>query len=277
MPGARVEAGRRASRLAVALACAALAACAPKADIAWPQGPLTPSASAIAAFDRAAAPCRAAASLSAEVSVSGRLGREKVRGRLLVGVDASGRLRVEALAPFGAPVFVLAAAGGRATLLLPREGRVVRDAPAGEVLDALAGLRVGAADLRALLAGCVAAGDAAEGFTVGASSVVVLDGRARAALRDQAGDPLIVAGEIDAPGAVLRVGYAEFAGDGRPRAIRVQRALSPAAVDLHLRLSQVDAAAPLGADLAEVRVPADARPMTLDELRRSSPLAAREP
>lgn len=275
MRAAPAEGTRRTARWAIALACASLAACAPKAEIVWPSGAPVPSAGAVPAFERAARACRAVESATAEVSVSGRLGRERVRGRLLLGADRDGRLRVEALAPFGEPVFVLVAEHGRATLLLPREGRVLRDAPAGEVLDALAGLRIEPADLHALLAGCIVTGAPGEGAAVGGYALVSLDGRARVAVREGQGEPRIVSGEIAAPGAPLRVGYAEFGADGRPRLVRIQRAVAPSVVDLQFRLSHVETGVPLAADAVTVRVPPDASPMTLDDLRRSSPLAAR--
>jgi hypothetical protein len=39
-----------------------------------------------------------------------------------------------------------------------------------------------------------------------------------------------------------------------------------------IRLSQVDVNQPLGDDAFRVEIPADAKPLTLEELRRSGPL-----
>ena len=66
--------------------------------------------------------------------------------------------------------------------------------------------------------------------------------------------------------------YDEFAS-GRPGAVRLT-ATGPNATgtDLTLRLSQVEINVPLDAAVFEVDVPADATPLTLDELRRSGPL-----
>jgi hypothetical protein len=66
-------------------------------------------------------------------------------------------LRLEGVAPFGTPVFILVADGSRGTLLLSRDRRVVRDADVADILDALIGLRLGPDDLRAVLSGCVKA------------------------------------------------------------------------------------------------------------------------
>lgn len=262
-------------RLAVAVVCAAAAACAPSTELTLPTGTAVPSADAVPLYERAAAGCRAIDAATAEVSVSGRLGRERVRGRLLVGLDRDGRLRVEALAPFGEPVFVLAAEGGTATLLLPRQRRVLSGAPTADVLDALAGLRLDAPELHALLLGCLASGEAHDGEGIGRFASVRLGAGARAFVTGPADAPRVVSGEIAAPGAPLLVGYDDFAADGRPARVRIVRRTAPAGVDLVLRLAQVETGVPLDAAAVTVRVPDDAQPITLEELRRSSPLAAR--
>lgn len=270
--------GRGASRCArpAAVVLAMLAAsCAPKVDVALPTGSPQPSPAAVATFERLAAPCRSVDSATAEMAVAGRLGAQRVRGRMLVGVGDEGRLRIEALAPFGEPLFVLAAQAGRATLLLPRDGRVLRDAPTGDVLDALAGLDVDAGDLRALLMGCVAEGAPADGVEIGDFASVRIDEDARAFMRTVDGVERIVSGELSAAGAPVLVGYEDFGPDARPRLLRIVRRSRPQGVALQLRLSQVDTTSGLPAEAVDVRVPDDARPISLDELRRSSPLAAR--
>ena len=66
-------------------------------------------------------------SIEGELALSGRAGGERVRGRVLTGLEAGGAVRLEAPAPFGAPFFILAGRDERATLLLPRERRVLKD------------------------------------------------------------------------------------------------------------------------------------------------------
>ena len=107
------------------------------------------------AFDEASRGCRDVRSLSAELAISGRAGGERLRGRVLAGIARPGRLRLEAVAPFGPPVFILAASGTSATLLLPRDNRVLTGEPASAVLGALVGLELGPDDLLAILTGCV--------------------------------------------------------------------------------------------------------------------------
>src|SRR5258705_10802239 len=66
-------------------------------------------------------------------------------------------MRLEAVAPFGAPAFILVARGENATLLLPRdEPRVLRGPKPEDILGALTGVALGPADLQAILTGCVA-------------------------------------------------------------------------------------------------------------------------
>ena len=77
---------------------------------------------------RASAPCRPNSGLS------GRAAGQRVRGRVQAGL-VPGALRLEGVAPFGSPVFILVADGQRGTLLLLRDRRVLRDAPPEEILE----------------------------------------------------------------------------------------------------------------------------------------------
>ena len=57
-----------------------------------------------------------------------------------VGVAAPASARLEAVAPFGPPLFIFAATDDDATLLLPRDERVLEHGRPAEVLDAVAGV-----------------------------------------------------------------------------------------------------------------------------------------
>ena len=219
-------------------------------------------------------------SLTAEVAVTGRAGGQRLRGRLLVGLERNRRVRVEALAPFGQPMFVLAADGERSTLLLPRDRRVVTGASVEDLLEALAGLRLDAAALHDALTGCVAAGTAREPVRLpGGWSAVSLEAGGRAFVRELNGSPRVTAGEISPRGSSsIVVGYDAFGADGLPRVVRLVREGRSGSdrVALDLRLSQVEIDAPIADRAFSIDVPADALPMTLDELRRAGPLAGRE-
>ena len=149
--------------LLVALALGA-AACATAATIRLPDGPWADEPSAAGAFESASAACRGVRTLTAELGVRGKAGRSKIRGRVLAGFERGGSLRLEAPAPFGAPVFILVSRANRATLLLPRDRRILRDVAVDDVLDAITGLRRSSDDVLALLAGCLAADAASAGY-----------------------------------------------------------------------------------------------------------------
>src|SRR5690606_37651943 len=106
-------------RLLAALACLALAGCAARLP-ARPGGPATPDPTAVSAFIQATAHCAGLRTVTAALRLSGRAGGERLRGTLHTGFASPASLRVEAVAPFGRPLFILAGRDNRATLLLPR-------------------------------------------------------------------------------------------------------------------------------------------------------------
>ncbi|MGH9176497.1 MAG: hypothetical protein ACRD1H_19155, partial [Vicinamibacterales bacterium] len=116
----------------------AIAGCAARAPVR-PAGTSVPDANAVAAFLQATKQCAGLESLTAEIRLSGRAGSEKIRGTLHAGFTAPAALRFEAVAPFGPPVFILAGRENRATLLLPRDNRVLRDADVAQLLERLTG------------------------------------------------------------------------------------------------------------------------------------------
>ena len=109
---------------------------------------------AAAAYTDATAQCRTIRTLSAELGLSGRAGGQKLRGHLLAGFATPGKVRLEAPAPFGRPIFTLAMHDDAATLVLNREGRVLRDAKPAELIEALTGVALNPDELRAAVSGC---------------------------------------------------------------------------------------------------------------------------
>ncbi len=196
------------------------------------------------------------------------------RTRMRAAAARPGSLRVEALAPFGAPVFVFVARGDRATLLLPRERQVVRDEPPAAVLDALAGLALGPADVHALLTGCLEPDPvAAAAWRHDDGSVAVeLQGGAVAYVRDPGNRQVVVA----ARRGNLTVEYAEHVR-GLPRRLRIQVDGPRGGADLTARLSRVSMNVELHPAAFTVEVPARYTPVTLAGLRGASPLEQRTP
>ena len=243
--------------------------CAPKAPIALPTGAGTPFAGFRSAFDAATAACRGVNTLTASMGMSGRAGSTKLRGRIDAGFAAPDRARLEGLHPvFGRPVFVLVADSGRGTLVLPREDRVLRDAPPEQIVEALAGVPLGADALRTAISGCGFGGEPGEGreFSNGWAAASTSDGTIY--LRRRA-DGWEVAAATRGP---ITVAYADYAA-GRPATIRLRAASDGrTSADLTLRLSDVDINSTLDPRTFQIELPDRPIPLTLDELRRAGPL-----
>jgi hypothetical protein len=257
--------------LIVALALSACAARLPPR----PAGAATPDPAAAGAFATATAACRGFRSIEGELALSGRAGDERVRGRVIAGLETGGAVRLEAPAPFGAPFFILAGRGERATLVLPRERRVLKDTAVAAVLERLTGLSLGADDLRLIVSGClVDQAVPAEGRQWPGGWQAVTIGPERVAyMRLTAGRPVLVAADY----GPWHVDYSGHAG-GFPRVVRVRRAEALAkadAIDITARVEQLDVNTAIDPRAWLVDVPSDADPMTLDELRSIAPLADR--
>jgi hypothetical protein len=245
------------------------AGCAPS-PLRLPSGPSVPEPDPSSMLSEATERCEGLRSITAEIGLSGSVGRVRLRGRLQAGFASPQALRVEAVAPFGAPMFVLAGTDGRATLWLPRDDRVLADADPAAILDALAGLAVRPDDLRAWLWGCPATG-----FVAGAArryglDWVAVEGTGSDALWLRHTDRWRLVGNR---AAGLAVEFADFAGVA-PGRLRIRRDTGgeELALDVRLALSQVETNVTLPAAAFAIDVPTSAQPITLDELRASGPL-----
>jgi len=248
------------------------AACAPRL-VTLPSGAGSPFPEYAAAFSQATERCRQVKSMAAVLAISGRAGNHRLRATIDAGFEAPARVRLELPAP-GKPIFTYVADAQQATLLLPREARVLQNAPPAETLEALAGVPLGPEDLRTIIAGCgFARGDAASGRAYDRGWVAIETGEATSWLQQTAGAWQLTA----AVRGAVDVRYADFR-DGRPATIQLRA--TPAAstgttvpaTTLTIRLSQVDVNEPLGADVFRVAVPPDAEAMTLQQLREAGPL-----
>ncbi len=237
-----------------------------------PVGTPTSDPTAAEAFVTATAACKGFRSVEGELSLSGRAGGERVRGRILTGLESGGAVRLEAVAPFGAPFFILAGRGERATLVLPRERRVLKDTGVAEVLERLTGLSLGAEDLRLIVSGCLADRATPEdGRKWGESWRAVTIGPERVAyLRIQNGQPVVTAADY----GPWHIDYSAHAS-GFPRTVRVRRA-GDSGIDITARIEQLQVNTQINPLAWSVAIPSDADPMTLDELRSIAPLAERK-
>ena len=243
-------------------------ACAPKPPT-LPTGAAAPFPEFPSAYQQATAACRETRTLTASMALSGKAGSTTLRGRIDAGFATPARARLEGIAPFGRPVFVLVADGARGTLVLPREDRVLKDAAPDRIVEALAGVPLGPDALRTVVSGCGFGGSpAAEGrsYPNGWISAPTRDG---AVYLRRAGERWEIAAATRGP---LTVTYADLSA-GRPSTIRL-RAESQGRVtaDLTLRLSDVEINTTLDPRTFEVELPPHPVPLTLEELRRAGPL-----
>jgi hypothetical protein len=210
--------------------------------------------------------------LTAEVTLAGRAGSDALRGTVRAGFGHGGAMRLELRAgPFGTVGFVLVARDGRATLWLPRDNRVVRDAPAGEMVEALTGLPLGPADLQAILTGCVVSEPRAVAGRQHAGGWVTLDleGGARMFVqRDHDRWRIRAARRGD-----LQVEYPEWPRTSTlPARVRLQ-ADRPVSVDLRASLAQAEVNTDLADNVFTIQnLSPAAEPMTVGELREHGPL-----
>jgi hypothetical protein len=234
-----------------------------------PTGPGEPVPEFAQQFEEATKACRDVRSLTADASLSGRVSGQRVRGRLQIGLADPNALRLEAIAPFGAPMFILAAQKGTGTLLMPRDKAVLRDTPADAIIDAIAGIKLTPDELRAVATGCVSPAPSPTGGQRYAGDLVAIELKDHATVyvRNEKGAPRIVGAHR--PG--LLVEYHEYA-NGLPRKIALRGDDPNATSELLLTLSQIELNVTLGPQAFTVDVPPDARPITLDELRKTGPL-----
>jgi hypothetical protein len=271
-----------ATRLASAAVAAALAGISASCGaplMTLPAGPGVASTDAAAALSQATAACRGVDSLTAEIAVSGSVGGRRLRGRLLAGLAAPASARLEAAAPFGQPIFIFVARNNEATLLLPRDRRVLEHGRPDAVLEAVTGVPLTPTALLTTITGCSNDRSSAvdEARDLG-NGWLMIPGATRVYLRrDKPANPwrIVAALSRDAAGTEWRAEYSGFA-DGLPHAIRLA-SVEQGRFNLRLSVSQLELNVPLGAEAFEVRVDASADPISLDELRDAGPLADVQP
>jgi outer membrane biogenesis lipoprotein LolB len=220
-------------------------------------------------LDQLTEACRGVRTLTAELALAGRAGEQRLRGRVVAGFERPASMRLEGVAPFGPPAFILASRGNMAILLLPRDDRVLEGEPAEEMLGALTGVSLSPADLQAILTGCVTVDPKPTSGRLhqnGWASVDLEDG-ARLFLERQNNAWQLRAArrqgwQIDYP-----------AWQGRfPQSVRLQSEQQAVNVDLTATLSQIESNMDLDPAAFTVSVPAGAQTMTIEELRAAGPL-----
>ena len=247
----------------VLVLCAA--ACGSPKRPTLPSGDGAPFGEFVAAYQEAIAECGAVQSVTAELGLSGRAGTTKLRGRISAGLAAPSDIVLEGLHPvFGKPVFILIGRGNSAMLFLPRDNRILRGEPPSAIVEALAGVSLSPAELRAAVAGCgLETTTPTGGRTYGGDWAALDTPRGIVYLRRVDRRWRVAAAVRDA----VTVQYGDFKA-GRPGTVFIK---TPVA-DLAMRISNVEINAALDPRVFDLEIPKDAAPLTLEELRRAGPL-----
>jgi hypothetical protein len=178
-------------------------------------------------------------------------------------------MRLEGVAPFGPPAFILAARDGTAVLLLPRDERVLRNARPEDVLGALTGVPLGPADLMAILTGCVVPDPTPIAGRLHANGWASIDLQGGATLYLRRTE------NRWQPAAARRSGwqieYPEWQGQF-PQVVGLRSLEQAAGVDLTATLRQFEANTEIDRKAFTVDIPSNVRDLTLDELRAAGPL-----
>jgi hypothetical protein len=252
------------------------AACGPPL-LKLPAGAGASVSGSDSALAEAVSSCSRVVTLTAEVAVSGSVQGHRVRGRLSAGVANPASARLEAVVSFGPPLFIFVARDGDATLVLPRDNRILPRGQPSAVLEAVTGVPLDAVDLREILTGCSPIGSAPARRFGDTWQIVSFANQETFLHRQSTTTPWNLVAMIRRTTSRDRQWRADF-GDrqnGEPRTIHLmsldERGRIGADFDLQLVLSQIDVNMPLDDSVFTVQVPPDAQPITLDELRRSGP------
>jgi outer membrane biogenesis lipoprotein LolB len=245
-----------------------------------PTDPGAPLADFAQVHTQLSAACSGVRTLTAELALSGRAGDQRLRGRIVAGFERPASMRLEAVAPIGQPIFILAARANSATLLFPRDARMLRDANPQAILEALTGVNLAPADLQAILTGCVVAAPRAIAGRLHANGWASIDLASTASPGGAKGAPeatiyLQRQGNQWQVRAARREGwtidYSAWAGQF-PRSVRLESQSPTVRVDLTTNISQLETNVDIDAAAFTVDEPRDARPLTLEELREAGPL-----
>lgn len=273
-PAARARARRASASLAAGLAgvLAVAPGCAARGFVP-PSGPGVPAPEAAGALNEAARTCRGASTFRGGTRLSGQVGDEGIGS---VGIDtgltSDGGIFLEARA-VGSTIFRLTGTREQATLWL-RDDNASLQAAAGDIVEALIGVKLEPNRLLAVLTGCVTRDLAiVEAVRIG-RDLVVTTPDAVLYLRQDHGAWRVRGGAFEGllavvvPGAGLPTEIRIQSQPGRVPCVNLRVSLTPP-LFLNEASTAIDAA-------IRAAVPAGARPITLEELRAAGPLRTRD-
>ena len=272
LQGHRRRRARRFLTLAFSIASVVLTAACGARRISLPTDAGAPLPNFTTIYEQLTASCRGARTLTAELGLRGRAAGQRLRGRLIAGFERPASMRLDAVAPFGQPVFILANRDDKAVLLLPREGRVVTNESAAAILGALTGVSFGPADLQAILTGCVVPSPKPVAGRMHANGWGSIDlGGGATMYLERRGEWQLRAARRDG----WDVEYLRWQGTF-PQSIRLMSSNKQIDVDLTADLAQIEVNVDIESSAFTVAVPPDARPLSISELRASGPLGEKE-
>jgi hypothetical protein len=181
------------------------------------------------------------------------------------------------VAPFGGPVFILAAQNGRGSLLLPRDSRVLRNAPPSAILEALTGVALEPDDLQAVLTGCVLPAPRATAGRLHAGGIASIDIESTG----EPGAPRTATVFLKRSGSQWQLRAARrdrwqfdyIYGTGSfPQRVSLISTNPDVRVNIGAALSQVETNQDISPAAFTIDEPKDLMPMTLEELRQAGPL-----
>jgi hypothetical protein len=245
-----------------------LSGCAAR-RLTLPTDPGTPLPDFAQVHSQLAMACSGVRTLTAELGLSGRAGDQRLRGPIVAGFERPSSMRLEAVGLLGRRVFTLVARDGSGTLLLEGEARILRNAPPDAILAALTGVNLSPGDLQAILTGCVVPSPRPTAGRLHANGLASIDLESGATiyLQRQANQWRLRAARRNG----WQIEYAAWEGQF-PRSVRLESASPDARVDLTTTISQLETNTDLDPAAFRVDAPADARPLTLEELRQAGPL-----
>lgn len=232
-----------------------------------PAGTAAPFPEAADIWAELSRACRPVTMARAELRVSGRVAGQRVPSLTTGLVVDDARLAIDSRAG-GRRVFALA--GDRAgVVLLNYLDRQATRGPAGDVVDALIGVRLEPARLLALLSGCVSS-----------DPVVTQAERFGTVVRLRVSDTVIYLAERGGQWRLAAAEFGDVAADylriesGWPREIALRRGAN---VTLRLRVIEFERNPQLPPALFQLQVPDAFVEVPLDDLRQSGPLGRRDP
>ncbi len=186
-------------------------------------------------------------------------------------------MRLEGVAPFGPPVFILAGRGDSATLVLQRDERILRNAPPEAILEALTGVSLGPADLLAVFTGCVVPAPRPIAGRIHPRDVAAIDIESAEQGRGRGTATVFLrrAGSGWQPYAARRDRWQiEYAfGTGMfPQSVRLVSLSPDVAVNIAAALAGIETNVDIDPAAFTVQEQKNLEPLTLEELRQAGPL-----